>query len=80
MPFEEFIDWKDVCLWVEQSELHYIIEKILDFHHSMTKDQFIDRQLYCRELWLKYFSKEGFYFYFNNYLQKNYKNNNEVML
>lgn len=70
LPFENEINWKEICIWVENYEIPYIIEKIHDAHHSMTKNQFIEKQIYCRELWLKYLSKEGFYTQFHNFIEK----------
>ena len=74
LPFEDQVDWRDICIWVEESELPEIDDIILDFHHSVTKSQFIEKQVYCRELWLKYFSKEEFYNQFHSYLKQNYLN------
>jgi hypothetical protein len=64
LPFEKDIDWRSICLWVDENEIDYINEKILDFHHSMNKDQFKEKQIYCREIWKKYCTNEGFIFHF----------------
>ena len=74
LPFEEQINWLDICIWVDDDELSRIGDIIIDFHQSMTNNQFIEKQVYCRELWIKYFSKEGFYNQFYNYLNTNLKN------
>lgn len=74
LPFEDQVNWRDVCIWVEESELPGIGDIILEFHHSMSPSQFIEKQVYCRELWLKYFSKEGFYNQFHSYLKQSYMN------
>ena len=60
LPFAKKINWKDAILWVDQSEVGYLSEKIIDFHQSMTDKQFIEKQHWCREIWVKYLSKEGF--------------------
>tara|TARA_S200000501_G_scaffold243608_1_gene228076 strand:+ start:206 stop:1279 length:1074 start_codon:yes stop_codon:yes gene_type:complete len=73
LPFENNINWKEVCLWIEESELYQISDKILDYHHSLTESQFKEKQLYCRELWVKYCSKEGFYKEFFEFLRNNIK-------
>ena len=74
LPFEDRVNWQEVCIWVEENELPRMSEIILDVHHSMTPNQFIEKQIYCRELWLKYFSKEGFYNQFHSHLKDNYLN------
>jgi len=69
LPFEEKINWKDICIWIEVDQISHISEIILESHQSMTQSQFSEKRVYCRELWLKYFSKEGFYNQFHTYLQ-----------
>ena len=71
LPFADKVSWKDVCLWVEEKNIKHIGDAILDFHHSITASEFIDRQHYCREIWLKYCDNEGFYSEFHSYLYNN---------
>lgn len=71
LPFEDQINWREVCLWIEESELSQISEKILDYHYSLTESDFKEKQVYCRELWVKYCSKEGFYKKFYQFLNSN---------
>ncbi len=71
LPFENEINWKEVCLWIEESELSQISDIILDYHFSLSESDFKEKQVYCRELWVKYCSKEGFYQKFFNYLKNN---------
>ena len=71
LPFANKVSWKDVCLWVEEKNIKYIGDTILDFHHSIAASEFIDRQYYCREIWLKYCDNEGFYSEFHSYLYNN---------
>jgi len=70
LPFANEVNWHDVCLWVEEHNVRYIGDAILDFHQSMTASDFIDRQHYCREIWENFLSKEGFYFNFKNKIAK----------
>ena len=60
LPFEEKIDWKNLCLWVDEKNVDRIGEIIIDFHSSITNKEFKEKQLYAREVWEKYLSKEGF--------------------
>jgi len=71
LPFEDRVHWKDVCLWVEEHNLKYIGDAVLDFHHSITSGEFIERQHYCREIWVKYCDNEGYYTEFQSYLRNN---------
>ena len=61
LPFEKKINWKEVCLIVEEREIKYIPELILNFHNSHTNEQFIEKQFYCREIWVKNLSTVSFY-------------------
>ena len=60
LPFENIIDWEGLCLWVEEGDINKIGQIVLDFHSSMSNDEFIERQIKCREIWEKFLSKEGF--------------------
>ena len=51
-----------------------MVEKILDFHQSLTNNQFIEKQKYCREIWKTYLSKEGFIKHFNDIFYKRVNN------
>ena len=55
---------------MKKYESEYMVEKIIDYHNSMTNDQFIEKQYYCREIWLKYLSKEGFIKHFHDSIVK----------
>lgn len=70
LPFEDKIDWKGLCLWVNVEDLDSICEIILDYHDSISKKRFMEKQVYCREVWNKYLSKEGFFKQFYKYLKK----------
>ena len=71
LPFENLVNWKEICLFVKESDLRYIPELIVDFHNSHNKNQFIQKQIYCREIWVKYLSKKGFYKLFFEKLKSN---------
>ena len=73
LPFEEEINWKELCLWVEEKDLDRIGEIIIDFHSSITSNQFIERQLYAREIWLNFLSKEGFIEHLHSSIRKSIK-------
>ena len=70
LPFENEIPWNDICLWIEDSEIDHLGEKITDYHHSMNGTQFREKQAQCRKIWEKYLSKKGFYLNFKNQIAK----------
>ena len=61
LPLENKINWQEVCLIVKEKEIKYLPELILNFHNSHTKEQFIEKQMFCREIWVKNLSKVSFY-------------------
>ena len=61
LPYKNEIDWKRYCIWVEQNELAFIEEMILDFHENISESDFVDLQKECREVYLKYISPYGFF-------------------
>jgi len=70
LPFENEIPWNDICLWVEDSEMDHLGEKITDYHHSMNGTQFREKQVQCRKVWEQYCTKEGFINHFYQFLNK----------
>mgnify|MGYP000119620549 CR=1 FL=1 len=61
LPFQNTINWSEICIWIEETEKKYISDHLTEAHMNITNNQFIERQNYCREIWVKYFSYEGFY-------------------
>ena len=70
LPFEEKIDWKEICLWIDEDNLDRIGEIIIDFHSSITNNNFKERQVYAREVWEQYLSKEGFIKHFHDGIKR----------
>ena len=70
LPFENEIPWNDICLWIEDSEIEHLGEKITDYHYSMNGNQFREKQAECRKVWEKYLSRKGFYLNFKNQIAK----------
>ena len=69
LPFDEMIKYKDYMVWVEESELPFINQKILDFHNSLNQEKFNELQVACRNLWQTYLTKDGFYFHLADQLK-----------
>ena len=61
LPFEEWIDWRQYCVWVEASEVSHIAERVAEFHESLSPAEFKDRQRACRSLWNEWLSPYGFF-------------------
>jgi hypothetical protein len=61
LPYEEHIDWKKFCIWVEDNEIDSIDERVADLHASTTPDEFITHQYECRKFWEEWLSPLGFF-------------------
>lgn len=61
LPYDFEIDWKKYCVWIEESELPLIAEKVAEFHENLSPQEFIDLQYSCRKIWEKWISPEGFF-------------------
>jgi hypothetical protein len=63
LPFEHLINWKALCVWVDEKEIDNIAEVVANYHKKISPQEFIDLQIQLRNIWKQYFSPEGF---FNN--------------
>lgn len=61
LPYDFAIDWKKYCVWIEESEISAIAEKVAEFHEQLLPQEFLDLQYECRLIWQKWLSPEGFY-------------------
>ena len=61
LPFENEIDWRKHCVWVEESELPNIAKILLDFHARLNDDQFRALQQANRRLWEERLERLAFY-------------------
>jgi len=61
LPYDFAIDWKKYCVWVDESELSLIADKVIDFHSKLSAQEFIDLQYECRRIWEEWISPEGFF-------------------
>jgi hypothetical protein len=61
LPFEDEINWRKHCLWIEEEEIDQISDKLFEFHTTITEGQFIELQKNNRKLWEDYLSPLGFY-------------------
>lgn len=61
LPLEDKIDWKKHVVWIEESEINSIEEKIVQFHTKLTPDTFKDLQQSNRKLWEDKLTLGGFF-------------------
>ncbi len=59
LPFDNIIDWKRYCVWVEAHELHRLGDIVSGFHEALSPEEFKQRQQECRALWEKHLSSNG---------------------
>jgi hypothetical protein len=67
LPWEKEIAWKELCVWVNANELEQLSQKVLDFHHGLSEDDFIEHQNHCRAVWEDRLSFPGFFKHFPEY-------------
>lgn len=61
LPYDFEIDWKKYCVWLDESEIPMIAERVAEFHDRLSAKDFIDLQHECRRIWQERLSPEGFY-------------------
>ena len=69
LPYDFAIDWKKYCVWVDESELPFIADKVADFHNALAPQEFEDLQYECRRMWEEWLSPEGFFDNFYRHLE-----------
>ncbi|MCC7447082.1 MAG: exostosin family protein [Anaerolineae bacterium] len=69
LPYEEHVDWKKYCVWVDQTELASIADKVLDFHNKLSASDFVELQHACRAFWKDWLSPAGFFQHFHLHFQ-----------
>jgi len=53
LPFEEHINWSDILLNCDVNDLDNLPDLVAEFHNSCSEEDFMSRQLRCREVWEK---------------------------
>ena len=61
LPYHHDIDWQKYCVWVDESEIQDIAEKVAQFHDRLSPDEFVNLQRKCRKLWEEWLSPQGFF-------------------
>ena len=60
LPLDDIIDWKKYCVWVDEKDINKIDQILLDFHHGLTNDDFIELQYNIRNLWMEWIRPEAY--------------------
>lgn len=66
LPFDDSIDWKKHVVWVEYKERNQVVQKVKQFHVSLSKEDFIDLQRINRKLWEQHLTLSGYFKTFFN--------------
>ncbi len=61
LPFENLIDWKKYCVWIEEKDIPRAGKMIQDYHQRLSPEAFKERQYTLRRIWEEYLSPEGFF-------------------
>lgn len=61
LPFDDIIDWKKYCVWVDVSELEILGKRIVDFHQTISPEAFRELQMNIRRLYEEWLSPIGFH-------------------
>lgn len=61
LPFDNFIDWKKYCIWVGADDIENIADRIMEFHESISDNDFKDLQISVRRLYEEWISPTGFH-------------------
>lgn len=60
-PYDFENNWKQYCIWVEEKDLKFLPQRVLDFHNSLSPEAYEDLQRRCRDLWETRLSPQGFF-------------------
>jgi hypothetical protein len=61
LPFEGSVDWRSLCVWLEEPELPQIGAGVAAFHASLGPDGFLRRQRDCRRVYVERLAPEAFF-------------------
>jgi len=70
LPYDEYIKWKNLCVWVEDHEINNTAEKIIDFHNNISDQDFEDLQKIIYQTYTEWISPNGFFKNFHKHLPK----------
>lgn len=62
LPWDDFVDWREHCVWVEQAQADETGSILADFHARISPEDFAERQRRCRRFWEEWIRPEAFFF------------------
>lgn len=69
LPFSDVIDWKKLCVWVEEEDIDRISERLAIFHAAISDEDFIKLQEQLRNIWEEYLSPTGFFKHLHHFVK-----------
>ena len=61
LPFEDRVDWRKHCVWVDEKDVDRVDEVVAQFHADIHEDDFRALQLANRDLWVEWLSPAAIY-------------------
>jgi len=61
LPFDEEINWKEHCIWIEKHDIDQMIDRIIEFHANISNTQLKEMQISNRKLWVDKLTYHGFH-------------------
>jgi Exostosin family len=68
LPYDFVAPWREHCVWVDESELEFIGDRVAGFHEGLAEGEFEELQRACRRFWEEYIAPEGFFGHFHEHL------------
>lgn len=69
LPHDRWINWRDYCVWIDETDLAYVAERLATFHAALSPVAFEEIQHACRRLWLEWLSPMGFFSLIHRYVR-----------
>jgi len=70
LPYDFAADWRRLCVWVDESELDSIGDRVASFHESLSQSEFVELQRACRGFWEDYIAPQGYFAHFHEHLER----------
>lgn len=70
LPFNDLINWDKICIKVAEKDISSLPDLLIEFHSSITNEDFKRLQFKIKKIWHSYFEVESFYFVLSDYLLK----------
>jgi hypothetical protein len=68
LPYDFVAPWREHCVWVDESEIESVGDRVATFHERLGDQNFEELQRACRHFWEEYLAPEGFFRHFHEHL------------